>query len=227
MNHTVSDCGLFINSQFPWVGATPDGIIHCDCHGRGVLEVKCPLCLTNSSIQDQLGETDFCLKKNDSGNTRLKQEHRYYYQVQAQLHVTDLEYCDFVVWGPHECFIERIFPDGDLFATNLVKVHAFINKCVLPELLGKWFSVPRVSHSDHTVTQGTGLGCYCGEPATDVNTMLYCSCDFCVRKTFHQSCLKLTRVSKKWKCGDCTKILNKQRRDKQQSTTSAMQSVWE
>ena len=26
----------------PFVGASPDGYVVCDCHGRGAVEVKCP-----------------------------------------------------------------------------------------------------------------------------------------------------------------------------------------
>ena len=41
-NLKISDCGFFIDTQHPYVGASPDGIIECDCCERVVLEVKCP-----------------------------------------------------------------------------------------------------------------------------------------------------------------------------------------
>ena len=44
-----------------------------------------------------------------SGEVRLKRSHRYYTQVQGQLGVTGLTWCDFVIWaGPGRMFIERI-----------------------------------------------------------------------------------------------------------------------
>ena len=33
--------GLHINAEYPHVGASPDGIIVCDCHGKDPLEKKC------------------------------------------------------------------------------------------------------------------------------------------------------------------------------------------
>ena len=41
-NFQVLDSGLVINPQWPFIGASPDGLIDCSCCGRGVLEIKCP-----------------------------------------------------------------------------------------------------------------------------------------------------------------------------------------
>lgn len=44
-NHVNFECyqtGLFINPDFPHLGASPDGIITCDCCGKGLLEIKHP-----------------------------------------------------------------------------------------------------------------------------------------------------------------------------------------
>ena len=32
---------LHINVKYPHLGASPDGIILCYCHGKGLLEIKC------------------------------------------------------------------------------------------------------------------------------------------------------------------------------------------
>ena len=39
---TFTKSGLVINSAYPHLGATPDGIVQCMCCGKGVVEVKCP-----------------------------------------------------------------------------------------------------------------------------------------------------------------------------------------
>jgi len=36
---SVTDSGLVINTQWPYIGASPDGIVECKCHGKGVLEI--------------------------------------------------------------------------------------------------------------------------------------------------------------------------------------------
>ena len=38
----IQNTGLHINAEFPYLGASPDGLSQCDCHGKGVLEIKCP-----------------------------------------------------------------------------------------------------------------------------------------------------------------------------------------
>jgi len=58
VNVRVSLCGLFINTEFPIQGASPDGIVECNCCGEGVLEIKCPYC-----VRDCTEETEFFLEK--------------------------------------------------------------------------------------------------------------------------------------------------------------------
>ena len=38
----VSKVGLVLNTEWPFLGATPYGLISCQCCGQVVLEVKCP-----------------------------------------------------------------------------------------------------------------------------------------------------------------------------------------
>ena len=35
-NFTVNTTGLHINNKFPYLGASPDGIVYCLCHGKGL-----------------------------------------------------------------------------------------------------------------------------------------------------------------------------------------------
>ena len=34
--------GLYIDASFPALGESPDALVNSDCHGMGVLEIKCP-----------------------------------------------------------------------------------------------------------------------------------------------------------------------------------------
>ena len=38
---TIIILNLHINEKFPPLGASPDGLLYCDCHGHGILERKC------------------------------------------------------------------------------------------------------------------------------------------------------------------------------------------
>lgn len=36
----LSTCGLFISADYPFLGASPDGLVECKCCGQGTCEVK-------------------------------------------------------------------------------------------------------------------------------------------------------------------------------------------
>ena len=39
-NFSVHNAGLHINSKFLFLGASPDSLTECECHGKGLLEIK-------------------------------------------------------------------------------------------------------------------------------------------------------------------------------------------
>ena len=134
----------------------------------------------------------------------LRHIHKYMFQVQVQMHIAEVSYCDFLVWTPQEVFTQRILYDPLFFHDAYGKVVNFIKTGVLTELLGKWYIAPRLTPIDTTATkQPHEAGCYCGHPAgTDV---IICTSGNCRRKHFHKTCLKLTRVPKTWRCVECRK----------------------
>ena len=74
----VADSGLVINPQWPFIAATPDGIIDCKCCGKGVLEIKCPYSHCNEGIELAASkDKSFCLK-NYEDSLHLDHGHGYY-----------------------------------------------------------------------------------------------------------------------------------------------------
>jgi len=138
-NFEISDCGLFINPHYPTLGASPDGIISCDCHGIGTLEIKCPYCSRDCTPETavECSKITFLECDADGDGFVLKKDSAYYYQVQAQLNICELQYGDFVVWTPHGINVERLFPDQKFFAAKAQEVENFYKQAVMPELLGK------------------------------------------------------------------------------------------
>ena len=126
---TVCKCGLYINPAIPWLAATPDSIVEID-QEMGCLEVKCPfLCKTKQIAVAALEQSSFCLQSND-GMLQLKRTHQYFYQVQTQLFVTRLLWCDFVLWSPSDViYVERIFYNQSFIedaVSNATPVENFI-----------------------------------------------------------------------------------------------------
>ena len=83
--------------KWPYMGATPDGKVTCSCCGTGILEIKCPYCYRGKSIDVAAADKKFCLSRSKDGKIFLDHSQSYYYQVQTQLFVSDLEYSDFCV----------------------------------------------------------------------------------------------------------------------------------
>ena len=92
-----------------FLGAGPDGICSCSCHGSGCVEVKCPYCLKELPLTSAVeNDVKICLIKNTSNALTLDRKLPYFYQDQLQLAVTKLNFADFVLWTPSEIYIERV-----------------------------------------------------------------------------------------------------------------------
>lgn len=111
---SVYDCGLVVNPLHPYLGASPDGKVYDPTEKEpfGLLEIKNPFKYRNLTISEACQDPTFYLGLNDS-KPSLKQDHMmgYYAQVQGQLAVTGLTWCDFVVHlaGTHQIHVQRIY----------------------------------------------------------------------------------------------------------------------
>ena len=57
---SIMESGLVLDPLHPFLGATPDGVISCDCCGSGVLEIKCPYsCKQKDLIMVAEEDSDF------------------------------------------------------------------------------------------------------------------------------------------------------------------------
>jgi len=108
-----SAIGLVINPKYPHLGASPYGRITCDCCGMGILEIKCPYKYLEC-VPTDIDDPAFCILRTPDG-LMLNSNHQYYYQVQLQLILCEVIYCDFVVWTPKGIVNVRIQPDEHFF----------------------------------------------------------------------------------------------------------------
>lgn len=202
-NHTngsVSKCGLLIDDKRPFLGATPDGIVDCSCCGRGVIEIKCPYKYRDSGLQSAITDSSFSLCKDYSLNC----QHKYYAQVQLQMHVYDVQYADFMIWTTTDCVISRVNRDGVFICEMLQKLESFWQECILPELLTRRLELKEALLPE-LPKQPLGpkqTFCICGTSNDTDSDMV--GCDNC-NEWFHIACLKLKRLprSKTWYCKTC------------------------
>ena len=118
--YQVIETGFWVHPKFPELGCSPDGLVKDPClkeddRGEmGLLEIKCPLMLKGHKVEDfesvlkpsQL--RSFCLEKRN-GCIALKMKHKYYYQIQMQLGIMQMKWCDFVVWSSNSYIVDRIY----------------------------------------------------------------------------------------------------------------------
>ena len=173
----IRSCGLVVDTSFRYIGASPDRMVF-DKSARpryGLLEIKCPHTpfMKSMSIEEAVAtDKNFCLER-IQGQIHLKKAHSYYYQVQGQLAVSRLKWCDFFVWvGPQNFFLERIYADEKFWLENLLpSLLAFYTDHAAPYLLARSRPTARVQQSlpsdDGSLTEGNGE-----EPFSDLERHL-------------------------------------------------------
>ncbi|XP_028275971.1 uncharacterized protein LOC114445208 [Parambassis ranga] len=139
----VQECGLFIDSQRPWLAASPDGIVKDKQTGRWLLclEVKCPYKHRQNRVEDACREDPaFCLQIQEQDSQepgeppvyRLKTSHSYFTQIQCQLAVTGLKQADLVVFTLKETAVVPVTFDPKLWEETVSKLEVFYKDAVLP-----------------------------------------------------------------------------------------------
>ena len=156
-------------------------------------------------------KSSFCLERSSNGELLLRKERPYYYQCQLQMVATARPYCDFVVWRPEDCHIERVFCGRDFIAEKLKKGEELFWLGIVPELLEKWFTrdnskLPVISQAaldeDDEDEDDDGTWCYCKEAKG--GSMIGCENPSCSIKWFHMKCLRMRKQPKgKWFCPTC------------------------
>ena len=131
--------GLVINSDNPWLAATPDNRVYdpSETPTAGLAEYKNPFASRDITLSEACTKSTFCLKMNEKEGEvkfQLKRQHNYFYQVQCQLYCCDLEWCDFVVRTEKDIHIERIYRDRRWWESQLQKLRELYFNSLLPEL---------------------------------------------------------------------------------------------
>ena len=116
VNFEILPAGLLVSTKYPFLGATPDGLVSCSCCDIGLLEVKCPYKYRDSDPHD-INDTSFYLQRESDGTMMLNQDHDYYFQGQGQMAIWNRKYCDFVCWTTKGYVVIRIqYDDAFLMA---------------------------------------------------------------------------------------------------------------
>ena len=95
-NYIFRNTGIVVNPFFPYLGASPDGLLH-NPSDTFIVEIKCVFNPQNLDLISLVqSRQQFCLTYNDE-KFSLRINHPYMYQIQGQLALTNLKKCLFVL----------------------------------------------------------------------------------------------------------------------------------
>lgn len=83
----VEPCGMFINPLWPYLGASPDGLVSSD----GLVEVKCYPSIGELSPREAaaLKKLNMCVSLDGLGSMTIQRNHDYLLQIQGQLNIAN------------------------------------------------------------------------------------------------------------------------------------------
>lgn len=121
-------CGLVIHPDAPWLGASPDGLIFDPATQPpfGLVEIKCP------NVKSYVDCSYITMQY---GTSALRESHAYYWQVQGQLLITGLQWCDFVICAQEDMLVQRIHVDHNITSVIREKVDQFYFHVFMPYYL--------------------------------------------------------------------------------------------
>ncbi|KAF0747565.1 YqaJ domain-containing protein, partial [Aphis craccivora] len=134
-NKTVRPCGLFVDEQYPFLGASPDGLVDDD----KIIEVKCTPSIGQKTLEDAAidKKLQFCLELTETGQLKLKENYKYYWQIQGQLNITKKIECIFILFSMgNNLYVQNINRDEYLWTNKMLpKLINFYMDCMLPEIV--------------------------------------------------------------------------------------------
>lgn len=122
---TEFSAGFVVNPSMPFLGCSPDGKLHDPDEDPefGLLEIKCPISKRNKSIEEACDAKFSCCVIN--GKLHLKENTDYYFQVQGQMVLCGVQWCDFVVFNGKDVWVERVRKDNSFCDAMLLKLSKF------------------------------------------------------------------------------------------------------
>lgn len=140
-NIRLHECGIFIDKKLPFLAASPDIIMECDCCGRSTVEIKCPFRLSKRSQLSKVQSlSDLNYLVFDGQCFQLNPDHEYFLQVLAQVHICDVSQGFFYVWSKNEQICIKLERNETMWQEACKKATTYFYNIVCPELLVNYYS---------------------------------------------------------------------------------------
>ena len=134
-----------------------------------------------------------------SASGEIEKSHRYYYQMQHQMFVTNKKLTFFYIWSKYpkqkNFLLLEVLRDEELISTLLKKYEQLFFCVILPELTTRK-SCPNEVHDNNKFYY------ICNRPSFP--PMIACDGKNSHIEWFHYSCVKISRAPRgKWYCNNC------------------------
>lgn len=127
------DCGLIVHPDAPWLGAVPDGLVYdaSEAERFGLVSFK----YLNLSSFVECSLLDFQFK-----GWQLKTASSSYWQIQAEMMIAGLSWCDLLLLSREDLLVQRIYRDSSFIDFMKSKLDDFFFSHYLPALsLDTWY----------------------------------------------------------------------------------------
>ena len=196
-NHAIFNVilsGLIVNAEEPYLGASQDGIVKCSCHGKGVLEIKCPFNYKDG-FDGWQHDKNFPLASLGPGFI-MKKNHPYYYQFQLQMELSGAEFGYFYIFAGNkkEGMICPVGKNNDFITKLKETLTSKFFKSILPEIVSR--------KTELGTPTNRSLYCTCRRPK--FGKMILCENKDCIIGWYHYPCEEMKRrPNESWYCRDC------------------------
>jgi hypothetical protein len=135
--------GLCLSPKESWIAASPDYVVELLPSGtKYLVEVKSfvrvPNVYTFQELLDFRGSSYLPYYFDEEGKCCIKRDHKHYFQIQCQLYVTGLSYCDLVMFYNEYIQVVRVDFDKTHWDSIIYpELYAFYFRFIVPELYFK------------------------------------------------------------------------------------------
>jgi len=135
--------GLQMSSNEAWIAASPDYVDELLPSGtKYLVEIKSFVPVPNVyTFQDLLryrGPNYLPYSYDDGGNCIVKRTHNHYFQIQCQLYVMGIQYCDLVMFYNGNVQVVRVIYDHEYWTSIIYpELYAFYFRFIVPEMYFK------------------------------------------------------------------------------------------
>ena len=184
-NMCIQSTGLLIDKDEPYLAATPDGLVTCDCHEDFIVEIKCPFAHKSKTIAE-IEKRNFFL----DDNKVLKDSHHYYEQVQGQMALAGVAKCYFVTYTEKELHYQEVEFDEWRWENSKSQLKEFFYNIVFPAIASN-----RIAEE----LKAAERQCTC----QSYKIVVTVNCSKC-SNTFHRMCTDFRSKPKSdWLCNCC------------------------